>query len=94
MSWLDGITHSMDNEFEQTLRDSEGQGSLACCSAAAAKSFQLCLTLCDPMDCSLPGSSAHGTFQARVLEWGAIVFSVRTPSDQISRSFVSNSATS
>ena len=33
------------------------------------------LTLCDPMDCSLPGSSAHGIFQARVLEWGAITFS-------------------
>ena len=32
---------------------------------------QLCLTLSDPMDCSLPGSSIHGIFQARVLEWGA-----------------------
>ena len=32
-------------------------------------------TLCDPMDCSLPGSSVHGIFQARVLEWGAIAFS-------------------
>ena len=36
---------------------------------------QSCLTLHDPMDCSLPGSSIHGTFQARVLEWGAIAFS-------------------
>ena len=36
---------------------------------------QSCPTLCDPMDCSLPGSSAHGIFQARVLEWGAITFS-------------------
>jgi len=35
-------------------------------------------TLCNPMDCSLQGSSAHGTFQARVLEWVAIAFSVRT----------------
>ena len=35
---------------------------------------QLCLTLRDPMDCSLPGSSIHGIFQARVLEWGAIAF--------------------
>ena len=34
-----------------------------------------CLTLSDPMDCSLPGSSVHGIFQARVLEWGAIAFS-------------------
>ena len=33
---------------------------------------QLCLTLCDPMDCSLPGSSVHGIFQARVLEWDAV----------------------
>ena len=33
---------------------------------------QLCLTLSDPMDCSLPGSSIHGIFQARVLEWIAI----------------------
>ena len=36
---------------------------------------QSCPTLHDPMDCSLPGSSAHGIFQARVLEWGAIAFS-------------------
>ena len=34
-----------------------------------------CLTLSDPMDFSLPGSSIHGIFQARVLEWGAIAFS-------------------
>ena len=38
---------------------------------------QLCLTLSDPMDCSLPGSFVHGIFQARVLEWGAIAFSIR-----------------
>ena len=38
---------------------------------------QLCLTLSDPMDCSLPGPSTHGIFQARVLEWGAIAFSDR-----------------
>ena len=36
---------------------------------------QLCLILRDPMDCSPPGSSIHGIFQARVLEWGAIAFS-------------------
>ena len=36
---------------------------------------QLCPTLSEPMDCSLPGSSIHGIFQARVLEWGAIAFS-------------------
>ena len=36
---------------------------------------QSCPILRDPMDCSLPGSSTHGIFQARVLEWGAIAFS-------------------
>jgi len=36
---------------------------------------QSCPTLSDPMDCSLPGSSVHGIFQAKVLEWGAIAFS-------------------
>ena len=36
---------------------------------------QLCPTPSDPMDCSLPGSSIHGIFQARVQEWGAIAFS-------------------
>ena len=40
---------------------------------------QLCPTLSDPMDCSPPGSSIHGIFQARVLEWGAIAFSSRFP---------------
>ena len=37
---------------------------------------QSCLTLSDPMDCSPPGFSIHGIFQARVLEWGAIAFSI------------------
>ena len=39
---------------------------------------QSCPTLCDPMDCSLPGSSVHGIFQARVLEWVAVSFSRRS----------------
>ena len=45
---------------------------------------QSCLTLCDPMDSSLPGSSIHGIFQARVLEWVVISFSKRSsqPRDQ------------
>ena len=42
---------------------------------ADAKSLPLCLTLCDPMDCSLPGSSVHGILQARTLEWVAIFIS-------------------
>ena len=40
-----------------------------------AKSLQLCLTLCDPMDCSLPGFSVYGILQARIMEWVAISFS-------------------
>ena len=40
---------------------------------------QSCSTFSDPRDCSLPGSSVHGIFQARVLEWGAIAFSVNYP---------------
>ena len=47
-------------------------------AAAAAKSLQSCPTLSDPMDCSPPGFSVHGIFQARVLEWGAIAFSALT----------------
>ena len=48
---------------------------LACAPVAAAKSLQSCLTLRDPMDCSLPGSPIHGIFQARVVEWSSITFS-------------------
>ena len=43
--------------------------------AAAAKSLQLCLTLCDPIDGSPPGSPVPGILQARILEWVAIPFS-------------------
>ena len=43
--------------------------------SSAAKSFQSCPTLGNPLDCSPPGSSVHRIFQARVLEWGAIAFS-------------------
>ena len=39
---------------------------------------QSCPTLCNPLDCSLPGSSIHGIFQARVLEWGAIAFFMKS----------------
>ena len=48
-------------------------------AAAAAKSLQSCPTLYGPIDGSPPGSSVHGIFQVRVLEWGAIAFSVRKP---------------
>ena len=49
-----------------------------------SKVAHLCPTLCDPMDCSLPGSSIHRIFQARILEWAAISFSLGSsrPRDQ------------
>ena len=43
-----------------------------------SQAAQLCPTLCNLMDCSLPGSSVHGIFQARILEWVAISFSRRS----------------
>ena len=60
MRCWDGITDSTGHESEQTL------------SVLFAQS---CPTLCDPIDCSPPGSSVHGTLQARILEWIAIPFS-------------------
>ena len=53
-------------EFESLLMKVKSESEVA----------QSCPTLSDPMDCSLQGSSIHGIFQARVLEWGAIAFSV------------------
>ena len=52
--------------FPSPMHESESESEVS----------QLCLTLSDPMDCSLPGSSVHGLLQARVLEWGAIAFSI------------------
>ena len=52
-------------------------------SESESEVAQSCLTLCDPMDCSLPGSSARGIFQARVLEWGAIAFSEKNGIDEL-----------
>ena len=77
VGWPQGIN---GHKFDQALGDGEGQGSLACCSswglkesnmtvtaAAAAKSLQSCLTLCDPTDGSPPGSPVPGILQARTL---------------------------
>ena len=56
-----------------------------------AKSLQSCLTLCDPMDCSLPGSSVLGILQARILEWVAMPSSRGSsqPRDRTHISYVS-----
>ena len=49
------------------------------CVCVCAMSLQLCLTLCDPRDCSLPGSSVHGIFWARILEWVAMGLTFPSP---------------
>ena len=71
------LCHPRDPPVKNT-----GMGShfLLQCMKAKSESevTQSCPTLCIPMDCSLPGSSVHGIFQARVLEWGAIAFSIHT----------------
>ena len=56
---------NVEPEDETELLESHGGGLVA----------KLCPTLGDPMDCSLPGSSVHGIFQRRILEWAAISFS-------------------
>ena len=53
-------------QLEENKIESESESEVA----------QLCLTLSDPMDCSSPGSSVHGIFQARVLEWGAVAYTL------------------
>ena len=60
--------HLTRSEFARLFSIAESESEVA----------QLCLTLCDPMDCSLPGSSVHGVFQAIVLERIAISFSSRS----------------
>ena len=59
------ILHHLNHQGEGQFKGSESEGEVA----------QLCLTLCNPMDCSLPGSSVHRIFQAIVLEWIVISFS-------------------
>ena len=68
-----GSKITADDDCRQEIkRRSLEQGAPCCCHCSVAQS---CLTLCDPEDCSLPGSSVHGILQARILEWAAISFS-------------------
>ena len=57
----------------QSLKDQKHEKQFLT-SKWKCQSFQSCLTLCDPMDCSLPGSSVHGILQASILEWVALPF--------------------
>ena len=63
VGWVTSLTHKT------------GKYCIIAATAAAAKSHQLCPTLCDPRDGSPPGSLVPGILQARTLEWGAIAFS-------------------
>ena len=72
ISWL------IDEETMETVTDfilGAPKSMQMVTAAAAAKSHQSCMTLCDPIDSSLPGSSIPGILQARILEWVAISFS-------------------
>ena len=79
-SWSKG-SDCKSATINQDFPGSEGKDSFLlfwernCGTAAAAKSLQLCLTLCDPIDGSPPGSPVPGILQARTLEWVAISFS-------------------
>ena len=72
LKWLSSHILTIDKHLLSTRYSSKTLHELA---AAAAKSLQSCLTLCDPIDGSPPGSSVPGILQARTLEWVAISFS-------------------
>ena len=82
MDWLDLL--AVQGTLKSLLQHHSSKASILRCSSFftvqfshpySSKVAQSCPTLCYPMDCSLPGFSVHGIFQARVLEWGAIDFS-------------------
>ena len=72
-----GAIHSYRKSGKKWIwvREKEKKPTRVLFAAAAVKSLQSRLTLCDPMDCSPPGFSVHGILQARTLEWAAISFS-------------------
>ena len=83
LSWVASLEVEREGPFQVPLQllvvFSERLGlasslprSPQCFYVFEVKVIQLCLTLCDPLDCSLPGSSAHGILQARMLEWVAM----------------------
>ena len=93
-----GISESYGNSIFSFLRNLQQEPTICCLQEThfrakdvRAKSFQLCPTLCDPMDCSLPGFSVNGILQARILEWVAIPSSRGTSQtrDQTCISYVS-----
>ena len=87
-SFLENPLKSMKRQKDRTLKDELPRKVGAQCATgyqwrnkarkneeSESEVVQSCLTLCDPVDCSPPGSSIHGILQARILEWVAISFS-------------------
>ena len=75
-SYLNSTLFFMKSFLAITSSNTHIDDSILCvCVCVYAKLLQSCPTLCDPMDCSLPGSSIHGILQARILEWVAMPFS-------------------
>ena len=79
--WKNGVDEPICREgmgrqmSRMDLWTQSGKKKVGRMEKVCAQSLQLCPTLCDPMDFSLPGSSVHGILQARILEWVAIPFS-------------------
>ena len=73
-SCLENPMNSMKKQKDRTLKDELPRSVGTQYATAAAKSLQLCLTLCNPIDGSPPGSPVPGILQARTLEWVAISF--------------------
>ena len=61
-------------DLEIVILNSQTQEDKYCMILLMYSVTPLCLTVCDPMECHLPGCSVHGIFQARTLEWVAIAF--------------------
>ena len=81
--FVEGSVEGNKNHDQEQKKETEGsqrekakpRRARAIRGCACAKSLQSCLTLCDPMDCSPPGSSVHGILQARILDLVAMPFS-------------------
>ena len=75
------------NPLNWKLMQCNGSSVFMCCTEL----LQSCPALCDPIDCSLPGSSVHGILQAKILEWVAVPFSrgSSAPRDEIGVSYIS-----
>ena len=68
-----GISESSSENHDLLASSQSNQVHPESLSQGESEVAQLCPTLCNPMDCSLPGCSVHGIFQARILEWVAMI---------------------